>query len=106
MLLAALIAIGLSLSSVQAADMTVKMSMTSSMDMSADGDCAGCPDDNPGSKIPCPAVCVAPVLALVPQGPSPAVSVSRLHLEPVPCLSWHGRQTPPDPYPPRSIDMA
>ena len=67
LLLAVFIAAGLSLSAVLASDMALKMSMSSSMDMA--GDCAGCPDEGPDGSgvVPCPSVCMAPVLALVPQ---------------------------------------
>ena len=47
LLLAVFVAAGLSLSAVQASDMTVKMGMMSGMDMSGGGDCGGCPDKAP-----------------------------------------------------------
>jgi hypothetical protein len=101
------VAVGLSLSAARASDMAIKMSMASGMDMSHDGDCAGCPDPGPdGGKVSCPSVCVIPVVALVSKEPSAAIASSRLRTEPPPCHSLRGRQQPPDPYPPRSINLA
>lgn len=108
LLLAAFVAAGLSLSSVQASDMTVNMTMASDMGMSAGGDCAGCPGEgaDDGKMTGCPQVCIAPVLAIVPQGLTAVVIVPTPHLTPMPSAYLHGRSAVPDPYPPRSSRAA
>lgn len=103
LLLATFVAAGLSLSSVQASDMAVKMNMASDMGMSADGGCTGCPDEGTdgGKMTVCPQVCIAPVLAIVPQGLAAVVIAPTPHLTPMPSAYLHGRSAVPDPYPPR-----
>ncbi|GAA2888747.1 hypothetical protein GGQ99_005201 [Aminobacter niigataensis] len=103
LLLAAFVAAGLSLSSVQASDMAVKMTMASDMGMPADGGCTACPDDSTdgGKMTACPQVCIAPVLAIVPQGLAAVVVALTPHLTPMPSAYLHGRAAVPDPYPPR-----
>lgn len=103
LLLAAFVAVGLSLSSVQASDMAIKMAMASDMSMSADSDCTGCPDEGSegGKMTVCPQVCIAPVLAIVPQGLADVFLAPPPYLTPLPSAYLHGRSAIPDPYPPR-----
>jgi hypothetical protein len=107
LLLAAFVAVGLSFSAVQTSDMAVKMGMMSGMDMSG-GDCGGCPDKAPDGKgmAACASVCVVPVVALTPQVPSTEIAHSLPRLSPPLYPALHGRHAPPDPYPPRSSDLA
>jgi hypothetical protein len=107
LLLAVFVTAGLGLSAVQVSDMAIKMGMSSSMDMPG-GDCASCPGEGPDGSgvVPCTSACLVPVLALVPQGLVADVAVSLPRLSPAHYLSLHWRQSPPDPYPPRSSDLA
>ena len=108
LLLAVFVAAGLSLSAVQASDMAVKMGMMSGMDMSGGGDCGGCPDKAPDGKgvASCLSVCLVPVAALTPQLPFTVIAISPTSLPPPRHPALQGRHAPPDPYPPRSIDLA
>jgi hypothetical protein len=102
-----LIALGMSLSAIQASDMTVAMATAADMSTHGTGDCGGgCgdPEDNGGKAMICGVVCVAPFVAVLSQTPSmtfghPAdvqfESNSRLR-------DW---ASAPDPYPPRSSDL-
>ena len=75
MLLAVFVTAGFGLSAVQASNMSVKMStatdmgVATDMGMAGDRDCAACPvgSDDHGNPVHCPPVCVAPVLAVLPQ---------------------------------------
>lgn len=107
LLLAVFVAVGLGLSAVQAGDMTVKMAMASDMADSSHEDCQGCPMDggDDGAMASCSLACTAPVSALLPKAPTVATtSAPRPRLAAYPVLS--GRTARPDPYPPRSSDLA
>ncbi|MBZ9963116.1 hypothetical protein [Mesorhizobium sp. BR1-1-2] len=111
MLLAAFLAAGFSLSTAQAGVMSAMMA--GGMTMAADagmgaggamqGDCTACLKDmgDNGSLKQCPSVCIAPVLAVLPQ--DFAVTMALRPKQPLaqstPFL--HGRSSPPDPFPPR-----
>ncbi|MDX8464781.1 hypothetical protein RFM26_03675 [Mesorhizobium sp. VK23B] len=113
MLLAVFLTAGFSLSAAQASVMPVRMAgaMTMPADMGMGkmaetpmkGDCSACLKDTgaKGSPVQCPAVCVAPALAVLPQafGVVPVPSVQQPSALPTPFL--HGRSSMPDPYPPR-----
>lgn len=116
-LLAVFLTAGFSLSAVQASVMSARMAMTAGdgMTMSSDtgmakmadgamaGDCKACLKDASGSDNPmhCPPTCIAPVLAVLPQGLAIAV-VPRLRQPPaLPAPFLCGRSSLPDPYPPR-----
>jgi hypothetical protein len=122
-LLAVLVTAGLSVSAVQANGMAVTMAMTHDMnatvipDMGAaempamshadDGECAACPkgaSDN-GTPMHCPPACTTPVLAVLPQEFVVTVidQAARLFSSPYPLL--HGRNSLPDPSPPRPGDL-
>ncbi|WP_244538147.1 hypothetical protein [Mesorhizobium sp. YR577] len=91
------------MSPVQASDMAVKMAMTSGMAMPTDGDCSGCPDQGTdgGKMTVCPQVCVAPVLALLPENPAFGIAPPAPRLTPLRSSFLHGRDAVPDPYPPK-----
>lgn len=113
MLLAVVLTAGFSLSAAQASIMSVRMAgaMTMPADMGMDkmaeipmkGDCNACLKDtgSKGSPMQCPAVCVAPALAVLPQdfGVTPVPSVQQPSALPAPFL--RGRSSPPEPFPPR-----
>ena len=123
LLLAALVTAGLSVSVVQANGMAVTMAMTHDMnatvvpDMGAaempamchadDGGCAACPkgaSDN-GTPMHCPPACTTPVLAVLPQEfvVTTIGQSAQLLLSPSPLL--RGRDSLPDPSPPRPSDL-
>jgi hypothetical protein len=101
LLLAILVAAGFGLSAVQATTMPVRMSTTA--DIGSYCDYAACPvgtrDD--GCSICCPQLCIAPV-AVLPQDLVVGTNVQK----PLPFLSLmallHGRNSLPDPFPPRA----
>lgn len=113
MLLVVFLTAGFSLSAVQASTMTIRMA--NAMAMHADpgmgkmaetpmkGDCNACSKetDDKGKPMQCPAVCVAPVLAVLPQdfGVTSMPTAQQPLALPAPFL--HGRSSVPDPYPPR-----
>lgn len=103
--LAVFVTVGLSLSAVQASGMTVKMAMASDMGSSGHDGCQGCPSDDGTKAISCTATCVAPVLAVLPESESVMLvhkTVSVVTRYPL----LHGKTSPPEPYPPRPIDIA
>ncbi|OYX71159.1 MAG: hypothetical protein B7Y95_13545 [Rhizobiales bacterium 32-66-11] len=103
--LAVFVTAGTSLSAVQASDMTVKMAMASDVGGSGHDPCQGCPAGDDGMKaISCAAICVAPVLAVLPEAePVMLVHKTVSFITRYPLL--HGKTSPPEPYPPRSIDI-
>jgi hypothetical protein len=105
--LAVFVTMGMSLSAVQATDMTAKMAMASDMGGPGNDGCQGCPaggDDSGMKAMTCTPICVAPVMAVLPY----AEPVMLVH-KPVSFIAQYpllrGRTSPPDPYPPRSIDI-
>jgi hypothetical protein len=121
LLLAALVTAGLGFAAVQANGMSVKMAMMSddgitappnnSMammpDVGGNGDCDACAGgaSDHGNQMPCSPVCVSPALAVLPQLQAlaailrtPQMPVSRLAL-------LHGRNSLPDPSPPKPSDL-
>lgn len=107
LLLAVFVTVGMSLSAVQASGMSAKMAMASDMLGSVHDGCPGCPTSggNDGMKATaCGIVCVAPVLAVLPEGASMA-AVQKPASFPVPEPLLRGRRAQPDPYPPRTTDI-
>ena len=111
LVLAVLMAAGLSLSVAPASGLPAKTTMDGMMPMAADmggashGDCGGCPTKDDAAKaMVCGTMCSAPVLATAPliapvklveiRGPFTAPEALRL-----------GRTSRPDPYPPRPSDI-
>jgi hypothetical protein len=107
LLLAVFAAAGMGLSVVQVSDMTLEMAMSSDMDAMADSGCQGCPtNDDGGAKFAsCSPICTSLGTALLPQAlvttaaPASHASAQRYSL-------LVGRTSMPDPYPPRSLDLA
>jgi hypothetical protein len=104
LMLGLLVALGMSLSAVQASNMAADMAMSGhQMSASGSGSCNGCNDGAGGAKIMvCDATCVAPATATVPQ--SPALLIERpvdRPLSPGPALS--GWTASPNPHPPKLI---
>ena len=104
LMLGLLVALGMSLSVVQASDMAVGMAMPGhQMAASGTADCNACKDVPGGAKLmQCDATCVAPATATVPQ--YPALLIERPVDRPVsasPVLS--GWTASPNPHPPKFI---
>ena len=105
--LAVFVTVGMSQSTVQAINMTAKMTMASQMDGSVAEGCQACPagDDDGIKAAYCAVACVPPILAVFPQ--SPPVILAR---KPVPSMArypvLHGRTSPPDLHPPRPNDIS
>lgn len=107
MFLAVFVTVGMSLSAVQATDMSVKMAMTTDMSGSTHDGCPGCPNgggDHGMKATMCSVVCAVPVVAVLPQGTSMPAAQQPIFFTARDSL-LHGTQAPPDPYPPRTIDI-
>lgn len=114
-LLVVFLTAGLGLAGAQASVMSAKMMTTMSDNamvmhsdadtaMSSDmaGDCKACPEsagDN-GNPMHCPPTCIAPVLAVLPQGLAMR-TVARVQPSALPTPLLHGQSFQPDPSPPR-----
>lgn len=101
--LAVFVTAGIASSYVQAADMAAKMA--SDMGAMDNGDCKAClPTGGNGKAMICISGCVTPVLAVLPQAePMAIVEVPIFFTVLHPSL--HGTQPPPNPSPPRTIDI-
>ena len=105
-----LVALGMSLSTVQASDMAVEKAMASDTGASGmagtgHGGCGGCDDGGSAKDMSCAPACMAPVsAATLPQGWSVTV---RQTSDPStrPYLHRLGRAPAPDPTPPRPGDL-
>ena len=105
--LAIFVTAGMGLSSVQANQMAMTMAMTSEMDMAGHDGCPGCPsgDGESGTKaMTCAAICVAPLLAILPHA-EPIAFMATNAYEPIVMPVLHGQAWPSDPYPPRTTDI-
>lgn len=91
---------GLSLSFAQATDMSVK-TMMSGMDASGDGDRRACPAEDNGNPMVCPPVCTAAVFALLSQEPAVVTDIRTSPPRSLPSPLLHGRDSLPDPSPPK-----
>lgn len=104
LVLGLLVALGMSLSVVQASNMAADMAMSGhQMSATGTGNCNGCNDGPGGAKLMvCDATCVAPAAATVPQSPAPLIErpLDR-PLSQGPALS--GWTTSPNPHPPKFI---
>ncbi|MBN9218504.1 MAG: hypothetical protein J0I79_11155 [Mesorhizobium sp.] len=119
MLLAVFLTVGFSFSAAQASVMSAKMTMMtgSGMTMPADvgmatgsamnGDCKAClkGTSDSGNPIHCPPVCVAPVLAVLPQDLAIRMVLRAQQPSALPARFLRGRSSVPDPFPPRPIDL-
>ncbi len=115
MLLALFLSAGFNLSGAQANVMSAKMTMVADKGMAVpsgmgkmadatmNGDCKACvkhagSSDNP---IHCPPICIAPVLAVLPQGLAMTTAPRAQEPSAVPAPFLRGRSFLPDPFPPR-----
>jgi hypothetical protein len=106
-LLAVFVTAGLSLSAAHASNMSAKMDMMSGMGTASDSECPACPGGAGGSDKPmiCTPACVAAAFALVPHDMPVLAAILVPRLPWAPELLLHGRDSLPDPYPPRSSDL-
>ena len=101
------LALGMSLSAVQASEMAVQMAMAGDADMSGQGDCDGCGGNGDDSID---AVTCAPVLncsgmaALLPAAGGLVATQTIKQVTPVSSVA-RDLTAPPDPYPPRSLNL-
>jgi len=110
--LSALVALGMSLQLLQAEGIASKAmpdTMAMAVDMGAAGpsDCHACGKDSGSAKMmTCGSICATSVAALLPEGLPVAYgfTVDRVTPPAPPLLS--GRLTAPEPFPPKSIDLA
>jgi hypothetical protein len=104
LLLGTFLALGMSLSAVQAGVMPAKMTMMAGM--GAPGHCDDCGDKGGVGKAatPCTIACVAPVLAVIAQT-APTKVVHAPALLPRQDSLLLGRAFSPDPGPPRARDI-
>lgn len=120
MLLAVLLTAGFSLSAAQASIMSAKMATMTGMAMPSDtgmatdtastmdSDCGAFlkgADDN-GNPMQCPPTCIAPVLAVLPQGLAATMMLRAQQPAPSPYPLLRGHAPLPDPSPPKSSDHA
>jgi hypothetical protein len=103
LLVGAFVGLGISLSAIQAGEMTTKMSAMSGMDGSAK--CNDCGDNGPSKAMTaCSFGCVTPVFAMLPQ-----VTPAKILPASTPLVRQHsllrGGTFSPDPDPPRSNNL-
>ncbi len=101
LLLGVFLALGMSLSAVQANDMAINMAMSSDMDGCNDCGNGSDSDRNGGA---CLSVCTTPSPAVLP----PAVTVKTAEAPNLPLLDYqstYGQASSPDPYPPKPHDQ-
>ena len=108
LLLGIFLTLSMGLSNVAASTMTLNMPMMSSMmsDMgrSSHNDCGDC--GSTGSKVViCTAGCIASVPVVLAQVAISIPTITLLSFAP-PAFRLTSRTYPPDPYPPRSLDLA
>ena len=97
------VTVGISLSAVEASGMANKMPMASGMSGSGHDRCQECSgrNGNDGAKVMvCASVCAAMVMAELPQ-PAPVTPFEKPVSFTVRHAVLHGRESAPDPYPPR-----
>lgn len=122
LLLAVFVAVGATVSAVQASTMAVNMAMAPEAGMTmtsktgmtmpgmgaaGDSDCKACLKDtgDTGNPMHCPPTCIAPVLAVLPLE-FVALTVVRAPLPSAPPTPFlHGLSSLPDPFPPKSTDL-
>lgn len=122
LLLAVFVTVGVNVSAVQAGAMSVKMAITPEASMAmasdtgmtmpgmgagSDSDCKACLKGarDTGNPMHCPPICIAPVLAVLPQGLAITLAPPVQQPSALPTPFLHGRSSLPDPFPPKSIDL-
>ena len=108
LLLGVFVTLSMGLSNVAANTMTLKMPMTSAMasDMGSSGqkDCGDCGSTDSKAMV-CAAGCIASVPVVLGQVTISTAKTTLLSFEPL-VFRLTSRNYPPDPYPPRPIDLA
>ncbi|WP_400157946.1 hypothetical protein [Agrobacterium sp. P15N1-A] len=106
-MLAVFVTLGLSASVVGASDMAVKMATSSHMSAAVYGDCHDCDGGHSDKSKPmvCTVGCVSPVSVVFPHVGQTTISLVGTKLLPPKIALLFGSTAPPDPYPPRSIDL-
>jgi hypothetical protein len=101
LLLGVFLALGLSLSTVQAGEMAVKMTLASDMGSPGSGGCSGCGGDDGNAQAgACHPICTVAAAAVLPLGPIVAIATSDPPVPPFGPVT-PGRSSAPDPSPPR-----
>ncbi|KUM28226.1 hypothetical protein AU467_35015 [Mesorhizobium loti] len=106
LILTVFVTVGLSASVVQANEMAVKMATSYGMSVNGHDNCHNCGGGDFGKSKPmvCTVACVAPVFIAVPQV-GPTIFQDSGKLFPAKIALLVGSTSPPDPFPPRSIDL-
>ena len=105
LMLGFLVALGTSLSVVQASDMAVNMTM-SGHHMSVSGDCTSCKHDPDGARMmACDVACVMAMNATMPQFVVLVIQLAEDRSVSQP-LAPSGWTASPNPHPPKQIDLA
>lgn len=107
LMLGVFVTLGMSASVVAASNMAVKMVTSSDVSTTGHGDCHGCDGDNSGKVKPmvCTVGCVAPPSIGFPHVGQATMAWTGAKLFPPKTALLFGKTSPPDPYPPRSIDL-
>ena len=101
LLLGFVFALGISLSAVQASNMTVQMALASAMGVSGHDGCGGCTDDHGAQSGTCQPACTVAAVGILPS--VAVVAKSPVLQLPSPAdLYSSGRASLPDPSPPRA----
>ncbi|RUO99840.1 hypothetical protein [Hyphomicrobium sp.] len=104
--LAVFVTVGMGVSVIEASGMSAKMPMVAHMVMSGHDGCQGClgSGDDGMKTMACRAVCATPVFAVLSESASvPTVQKPIFNAARDPLL--RGRESPPDPYPPKPTDI-
>lgn len=107
LMLAVFVTLGLSLSVVGASAMAAKMATSSHMSASVYSDCHDCDGghSDKGKPMVCTVGCVSPVSVVFPHIGQATIPWTGMKLLPPKIALLFGSTAPPDPYPPRSIDL-
>lgn len=98
------LALGMSLSAVQAGEMAVQMAMAGDVDMSGQGDCDGCGDDSVDAVTCSPMLSCSGMAALLPAAGGLVATQTIKQVTPVSGVA-RDLTAPPDPYPPKSLNL-
>jgi hypothetical protein len=105
LVLGVFLALEMSLSAVQASEMAVQMAMASDAGASGQGDCDGCgSDDDAANAVACSSVLNCSSVALLPVECGLAVIKPAKLFIPISGVA-RDLTAPPDPYPPKSLDL-
>jgi hypothetical protein len=117
MLLAVFLTAGFSLPAAQASAMAAKTTTMTDMAMpsdagmakvaATDSDCGACLKgaSDTGNPMHCPPTCIAPAMAVLPQGLAMTMVLRAQQPTPLPYPQFRGHSPLPDPSPPRPRDI-